>query len=151
MCRHKKFWRGTKCSQIFGLAQTIWTGTKHFGTCKRHKYQCIMIHSVLNPSTNHTLSRIKPDGLGIYSKISWEFIKNSLGIYSKFFGDLFKILWEFFNNSLGIFQEFPRFLLPWAAFLSWRNFKADKTWNPTDLIVLRSKFRLLLVFNDFFK
>ena len=40
MCRHKSFWRGTKCSQIFGLAQKIWTGTKHFGTCKRtrHKY-----------------------------------------------------------------------------------------------------------------
>ena len=23
MCRHKSFWRGTKCSQIFGLAQKI--------------------------------------------------------------------------------------------------------------------------------
>ena len=33
MCLHKSFWRGTKCSLIFGLAQ-IWTGTKHFGTCK---------------------------------------------------------------------------------------------------------------------
>ena len=29
MCRHKSFWRGTKFSQIFGLAQKIWTGTKH--------------------------------------------------------------------------------------------------------------------------
>jgi hypothetical protein len=28
LCQHK-------CSQIFGLAQKIWTGTKHFGTCKR--------------------------------------------------------------------------------------------------------------------
>ena len=33
--RHKRFWRGTKCSQSFGLAQKIWTGSKHFGTCKR--------------------------------------------------------------------------------------------------------------------
>ena len=33
------FWRGTKCSQIFGLAQKIWTGTKHFGTCKRTRHQ----------------------------------------------------------------------------------------------------------------
>ena len=28
----QKFLRGTKCSQIFGLAQKIWTGIKHFGT-----------------------------------------------------------------------------------------------------------------------
>ena len=43
MCRHKSFWRGTKCSQIFGLTQKIWTGTKHFATCKRtrHKSQAI--------------------------------------------------------------------------------------------------------------
>jgi hypothetical protein len=26
----RKFFRGTKYSQIFGLAQTIWTGKKHF-------------------------------------------------------------------------------------------------------------------------
>ena len=31
----QKFKRGTKCSQIFGLAQKIWTATKHFVTCKR--------------------------------------------------------------------------------------------------------------------
>ena len=35
LCWHKSFWRGTKYSQIFGLAQKIWTITKHFGTCKR--------------------------------------------------------------------------------------------------------------------
>jgi hypothetical protein len=35
LCPHKSFRGGTKCSQIFGLAQKIWTGTKHFGTCKR--------------------------------------------------------------------------------------------------------------------
>ena len=35
MCWHKSFWRGTKCSQIFGLAQKIWPGTKNFGTGKR--------------------------------------------------------------------------------------------------------------------
>ena len=34
-CRHKRFWRATKCNQSFGLAQKIWTGTKHCGTCKR--------------------------------------------------------------------------------------------------------------------
>ena len=38
LCRHKSFWRGTKCRQIFGLAQKIWTGTKHFGTCKRTRH-----------------------------------------------------------------------------------------------------------------
>ena len=27
-----------KGSQIFGLAQKIWTGTKHFGTCKRTRH-----------------------------------------------------------------------------------------------------------------
>ena len=32
------FWRGTKCSQILGLARKIWTGTKHFGTCKRTRH-----------------------------------------------------------------------------------------------------------------
>ena len=37
-CGHKSFWRGTKCSQIFGLAQKIWIGTKHFGTCKRTRH-----------------------------------------------------------------------------------------------------------------
>ena len=41
LCRHKSFWRGTKCSLIFGLAQKIWTGTKHFGTCKRTRHQCL--------------------------------------------------------------------------------------------------------------
>ena len=25
----------SSCSQIFGLAQKIWTGTKHFETCKK--------------------------------------------------------------------------------------------------------------------
>ena len=34
----QNFWRGTKCSQIFGLAQNIWTDTKHFGTCKRTRH-----------------------------------------------------------------------------------------------------------------
>ena len=38
LCRHKSFWRGTKCSQILGLAQKIWTGSKHFGTCKRTRH-----------------------------------------------------------------------------------------------------------------
>ena len=39
LCRHKSFWKGTKCSQIFGLAQKIWTGTKNFGTCKRTRHK----------------------------------------------------------------------------------------------------------------
>ena len=30
LCRHKRFWRGTKSSQSFGLAQKIWTGTINF-------------------------------------------------------------------------------------------------------------------------
>ena len=38
LCRHKSFWRGTKCSQIFGLNQKIWTGTKFFATCKRTRH-----------------------------------------------------------------------------------------------------------------
>ena len=37
MCRHKSFWRGTKCCQNFGLAQKIWTGTKYIWTCKSTK------------------------------------------------------------------------------------------------------------------
>ena len=32
---HKMFVTATICKQIFGLAQKIWTSTKHFGTCKR--------------------------------------------------------------------------------------------------------------------
>ena len=38
-CWHKRFWRGTKCSQMFELTQKIWTGTKHFGTCKRTRHK----------------------------------------------------------------------------------------------------------------
>ena len=41
MCRHKSFWRGTKWSQIFGPAQKIWTGTKHFATCKRTRHKIL--------------------------------------------------------------------------------------------------------------
>ena len=33
--QHKSFWRSTKCSQIFGLAQKIWIGTKYFWTYQR--------------------------------------------------------------------------------------------------------------------
>ena len=40
LCQHKIFWRGTKCSQIFGLVQNIWTSTKHFVTCKRTRHSC---------------------------------------------------------------------------------------------------------------
>ena len=39
MCQHKSFWRRTKCSQIFGLAQKLWTGTKYFGTYKRRRHK----------------------------------------------------------------------------------------------------------------
>ena len=45
MCRHKSFWRDTKCSQIFGLAQKIWTGTKHFETCKRTRHNWLLIQT----------------------------------------------------------------------------------------------------------
>ena len=38
MCQHKSFLRGTKCSQIFGLTQKIWTSTKFFETCKRTRH-----------------------------------------------------------------------------------------------------------------
>ena len=30
----------TICKYIFGLAQKMWTSTKHFGTCKRSRYKC---------------------------------------------------------------------------------------------------------------
>ena len=40
----KTFWRGTKCSQIFGLAQKIWKSTKHFGTCKRTRHWYLVLH-----------------------------------------------------------------------------------------------------------
>ena len=39
LCRHKSFWGGTKYSQIFGLVQKIWTGTKHFATWKRTRHK----------------------------------------------------------------------------------------------------------------
>ena len=41
------FWRGTNFSQIFGLAQNIWTSTKHFGTCKRTRHK---LEQVLKPN-----------------------------------------------------------------------------------------------------
>ena len=47
MCQHKRFWRGTKCSLIFGLAQNIWTSTKHFGTCKRTRHYSAKILKLL--------------------------------------------------------------------------------------------------------
>ena len=31
-----------KCSQLFGLTQNIWTGTKHFATCKRTRHYCFI-------------------------------------------------------------------------------------------------------------
>ena len=31
------------CSQIFGLAQKIWTDTKHFGTCKRTRHKTLLM------------------------------------------------------------------------------------------------------------
>ena len=34
----KMFVTGTICKLIFGLAQKIWTSTKHFGTCKRTRH-----------------------------------------------------------------------------------------------------------------
>ena len=37
------FWRGTKCSPIFGLAQKIWTGTKRFGTCNRTRQKRVCL------------------------------------------------------------------------------------------------------------
>ena len=35
---HKMFVTTTKCKQIVGLAQKIWTSPKHFGTCKRTRH-----------------------------------------------------------------------------------------------------------------
>ena len=35
---HKMFVTATICKYIFGLTQKIWTGTKHFGTCKRTRH-----------------------------------------------------------------------------------------------------------------
>ena len=41
---HRFVWQkmlvtGTVCKYFFGLAQKIWTSTKHFGTCKRTRHQ----------------------------------------------------------------------------------------------------------------
>ena len=36
---HKMFVTGTIRKQIFGPTQNIWTGTKHFGTCKRTRHK----------------------------------------------------------------------------------------------------------------
>ena len=40
----------TKRRHIFGLAKKIWTGTKHFGTCKgtRHQLFCCVIYQNKN-------------------------------------------------------------------------------------------------------
>ena len=35
----QNFWNSTKSNSIFGLAQTIWTVTKHFGTCRRTRHK----------------------------------------------------------------------------------------------------------------
>ena len=35
---HKMFVTGTICKYIFGPTQKIWTGTKHFATCKRTRH-----------------------------------------------------------------------------------------------------------------
>ena len=36
---HKMFVTTTICKKKFGLAQKIWTSTKHFGTCKRTRHK----------------------------------------------------------------------------------------------------------------
>ena len=35
---HNMFVTATTCKKIVGLAQKIWTSTKHFGTCKRTRH-----------------------------------------------------------------------------------------------------------------
>ena len=38
---------GIKCSHIYGLAQKIWNGTKHFGTGKRTRlYQLVICSKI---------------------------------------------------------------------------------------------------------
>ena len=41
-----------KCSQIFGLAQKIWTSKKHFGTCKRTRHNSTMLKNTLKSACN---------------------------------------------------------------------------------------------------
>ena len=48
-----------KSFEIFGLAQNIWTTTKHFGTCKRTR------HKSANPAHKWTCSR---DSCGRYGE-----------------------------------------------------------------------------------
>ena len=36
---NKIFVTGTICKNIFGPTQKIWTGTKHFATCKRTRHK----------------------------------------------------------------------------------------------------------------
>ena len=40
---HKMFVTATICKYIFGLAQKIWTSTKHFGTCKRTRHKVLVL------------------------------------------------------------------------------------------------------------
>ena len=51
----------TLCKIGFGLAQKIWTGTKHFGTCKRtrHKYTYIPLFSPTYAVTSHNFCHRK--------------------------------------------------------------------------------------------
>ena len=61
MCRPISFWRGTKCNQLFGLSRKIWTGTKHFGTCKRtrHKRFSSLVYSVNKSRTKDRRVRVE--------------------------------------------------------------------------------------------
>ena len=45
---HKMFVTATICKQIFGATQKIWTGTKHFGTCKRTRHYCNKKHTLFD-------------------------------------------------------------------------------------------------------
>ena len=70
----KSFWKGTKCKQIFGLSQKIWTGTKHFGTCKRtrHKtpFDCVYLKYLM----------IVKLSIPAVEKLTWPWVKWSTNL-----------------------------------------------------------------------
>ena len=94
LCQHKSFWRSTKCSQIFGLAQKIWTGTKRFGTCKRTRHYCNFSRPICRWQRNCSISPSQKRDLTHF------LISNHLEKY--------------FKNHLNYGEYIWHFLKPWA-------------------------------------
>ena len=87
---HKMFVTTTICKKKFGLAQKIWTSTKHFGICKRTRHEMtstfwqflwsvrswlysIVFINPLQPGKNFT-----PAGLKVHRHNLWNAVKDAV-------------------------------------------------------------------------